>query len=108
VSSLNVLDQGAGNFIVQGELTFASIDAKTVNSIGFLKSAKHITVDLSQVTNTDSAGLALMIEWLKFAGQHKTQLDFKNIPDQLLNLARLSGFDTARHLAADSAPADLI
>jgi hypothetical protein len=40
-----------------------------------------------------------MIEWIKYSRQNRTQLSFKNIPEQLLNLAKLSGFDQTSHFA---------
>lgn len=97
MSALNIVDLGSDTFAVQGELTFASIDRQSVKSTGFLKTAKNITIDLSQVTNTDSAGLALMIEWIKVARANRTSLKFKGVPNQLLNLAKLSGFDRTGH-----------
>jgi phospholipid transport system transporter-binding protein len=56
-----------------------------------------VTINLSHVVCTDSAGLALMIEWIKYTRQHRIQLRFKNIPEQLRNLAKLSGFDKSSH-----------
>ena len=97
MSKLAIIDQGAGQFVVDGDLTFASIDKKTVKSFDFLNTNKFITIDLGRVACTDSAGLALMIEWIKYTRQHKTQLRFKNIPEQLRNLAKLSGFDQSSH-----------
>lgn len=97
MSKLAIIDQGAGQFVVDGDLTFASIDKKTVKSFDFLNTNKLITIDLGRVACTDSAGLALMIEWIKYTRQHKTQLRFKNIPEQLRNLAKLSGFDQSSH-----------
>jgi phospholipid transport system transporter-binding protein len=103
VTKLNIIDQGEGRFIVDGDLTFSTIDKQTVKSFAFLSSAKHITVDLCRVACTDSAGLALMIEWIKYTRHHRTQITFKNIPEQLLNLAKLSGFDKTNHFAAQIA-----
>jgi phospholipid transport system transporter-binding protein len=99
VSKLAIIDQGAGLFVVDGDLTFASIDKKTVKSFDFLKTTKQVTIDLSRVACTDSAGLALMIEWIKYTRHHKIQLRFKHIPEQLRNLAKLSGFDKSSHFA---------
>jgi len=99
VSKLNIVAQGAGHFFVDGDLTFSTIDQDTVKSFTFLKSAKDITIDLSHVTCTDSAGLALMIEWIKYTHDNNTRLHFRNIPEQLLTLAKLSGFDTNSHFA---------
>jgi len=99
VSKLNIIDQGSGHFIVDGDLTFASIDKRTVNSLSFLKSSKEVSIDLSKVISTDSAGLALMIEWIKYCRHNRIHLIFKNIPEQLLTLAKLSGFDKSSHFA---------
>jgi phospholipid transport system transporter-binding protein len=97
VSKLNIIDKGAGLFVVDGDLTFSTIDKQTVKSSDFLTSAKEITVDLGRVALTDSAGLALMIEWLKHARAKRTHLRFQNVPKQLLTLAKLSGFDKTGH-----------
>ena len=97
MSKLNIIDQGAGHFVVDGDLTFSTIDKQSVKSFSFLKAAKEITIDLSRVSCTDSAGLALMIEWIKYTRHTKTQLSFKNIPEQLLTLAKLSGLDKTSH-----------
>lgn len=102
MTQLNIIAQGAGQFIVDGDLTFSTIDRKTIQSVAFLTTAKHITIDLGRVVSTDSAGLALMIEWIKYSRQHRTQIIFKNIPDQLLNLAKLSGFDKTGHFATQT------
>lgn len=99
MSQLKIIKQGARHFVIDGDLTFATIDKQTLKSFSFLKVAKEITVDLSLVANTDSAGLALMIEWIKYSRVHRTHLSFKNIPEQLLNLAKLSGFDQSSHFA---------
>ncbi|MCX7093465.1 MAG: STAS domain-containing protein [Methylobacter sp.] len=99
MSRLNIVKQGAGRFVIDGDLTFATIDKQTLKSFSFLKVAKEVTIDLSRVSCTDSAGLALMIEWIKYARHNRTQLSFKNIPEQLMNLAKLSGFDQSSHFA---------
>jgi phospholipid transport system transporter-binding protein len=97
VSKLNIIDKGGGLFAIDGDLTFATIDKKTLKSSSFLNSGKEITIDLAQVASTDSAGLALLIEWLKHARTKRTHLHFRNIPQQLLTLAKLSGFDKTSH-----------
>jgi len=102
VTKLSIIAQGAGHFIIDGDLTFSTIDKKTVKSFAFLTASKHVTIDLGRVSCTDSAGLALMIEWIKYTRHHRTQITFKNIPEQLLNLAKLSGFDKTSHFATQT------
>lgn len=101
MSALTILNQD-GVFQVQGDLTFATIDKQVLKSFNFLKSASSITIDLSKVGNTDSAGLALMIEWIKVSRQYNTTLTFKNIPEQLQKLATLSGFDTSDYFSTSN------
>ncbi|HEY8096610.1 MAG TPA: STAS domain-containing protein [Methylobacter sp.] len=102
MSRLNIIKESPRHFIIDGDLTFATIDKQTLKSFSFLNSAKEVTIDLSRVSSTDSAGLALMIEWIKYSRQNRTQIAFKNIPEQLLNLAKLSGFDQSSHFAVQA------
>jgi phospholipid transport system transporter-binding protein len=94
---MTISPQGAGEFSVAGHMTFAAISAQIATACAFLTPAKQIIIDLAQVTAADSAGLALLVEWKKIARSHKSQLVLKNIPEQLLMLAGLSGFDLSSH-----------
>jgi phospholipid transport system transporter-binding protein len=93
MNKLTISKEKPGYFIVDGDLTFSAMDKKTVKSFAFLAGQKEITIDLGGVGNADSAGLALMLEWIKIARGKKILLKFRNIPQQLLNLAKLSGID---------------
>jgi len=93
VNKVQVIEQEPGQFIIAGDLTFSTIDKKTANAIAFLASAKEVTLDLSQVGQADSAGLALMIEWVKYARGKRCHAVFKNIPEQLRSLAKLGGLE---------------
>ncbi|MGR8934756.1 MAG: STAS domain-containing protein [Gammaproteobacteria bacterium] len=92
-NSLDIVQQAPGRFVVSGNLTFSTIDKNAVKSFPFLRGSEPVTLDFSDVGKTDSAGLALIIEWIKFARRRHIPLLFENIPEQLLALARLSGFE---------------
>jgi phospholipid transport system transporter-binding protein len=47
-------------------------------------------VDLGGVGESDSAGLALLIEWLRMAKQSGKEIHFANVPEQIEALARIS------------------
>ncbi len=87
------IEQQPNHFVIEGQLTFSSIDKKTVGSFNCPARNGNICIDLSKVEKSDSAGLALMIEWVKQCKMYNTRVLFKNIPEQLLALATLSGFD---------------
>jgi phospholipid transport system transporter-binding protein len=49
-----------------------------------------INIDLGGVSESDSAGLALLIEWLRLARHRKQTISFTNLPAQIAALARIS------------------
>jgi phospholipid transport system transporter-binding protein len=107
-NKLSIVSKGNGRWLIHGELTFASIHGKLIDSPPFLRGGKDIILDFSQVTNIDSAGLALMIEWIKVTRHYRAQLHFKNVPKQLLNLAKLSGLDKTHYFSLKIKQNDLI
>ncbi|HSS63053.1 MAG TPA: STAS domain-containing protein, partial [Gammaproteobacteria bacterium] len=58
-----------------------------------LRGDRDVTLDLDSVTRADSAGLALMVEWLKQAKRRDAGLQVVNMPDQMLAIARMSKLD---------------
>jgi phospholipid transport system transporter-binding protein len=50
----------------------------------------QIHVDLGGVSEGDSAGLALLLEWLRIARHRQQTIDFVNLPAQVAALARIS------------------
>jgi phospholipid transport system transporter-binding protein len=99
---LTVQIQTDGTVLLAGDLTFSTINKKTVQLIDVKKIAADLIIDFAQVTNTDSAGLALMIEWIKLSQAQQKPLKFRHIPSQLLTLAQLSGFDDNEYFASVS------
>ncbi|MBF6309145.1 STAS domain-containing protein, partial [Nocardia farcinica] len=59
----------------------------------------EVCFDLQAVTRSDSAGLALLVEWMQFARQQDRKLSFRNLPDQLRDIARISGLEDLLPLA---------
>ena len=82
-----------GTIRVHGALTFATVPDLLKESANIIRSASEtITIDLRDVSRTDSAGLALLIEWLRVAESHAR---FVNIPAQLRRLIDVSGLARA-------------
>lgn len=85
---------GEGCYILSGSLSFATVPQACAQGIMlFAHDSPTLTLDLQGITHTDSAGLALMIEWMRNARQRDKQIRFENIPAQMLSIARLSGLD---------------
>jgi phospholipid transport system transporter-binding protein len=51
------------------------------------------SVDLGEVTEMDSALLAMLLAWLRDAHAHKRELTIANPPESLQTIARLYGVD---------------
>jgi phospholipid transport system transporter-binding protein len=91
VAELRKID---GHFALEGELGFDTVRSLLDTSRGlFAAAGDRFDVDLSGVTQGDSAGLALLIEWTKLATLAGKQVQFTRVPAQLRALARISEID---------------
>jgi len=64
------------------------------------KTSQTIVVDFKEVTKCDSAALALLTAWKRMAKQNNRQIQFANLPAQLMDLAKLSNLDKILMLAS--------
>jgi len=62
--------------------------------------AESVTLDLASVTRTDSAGLALLVEWIRIAHRRKKMIQFRNIPEQMMAVAEVVGLDSLLPVAS--------
>ena len=92
---------GQGRASVTGSLSFATAGALLSPGATSIASGEAHSIDLAGVSGTDSAGLALLIEWLSLAQSAGQDLRYENIPNQLQQLATLSEVD---ELLSGSAP----
>ncbi len=84
---------GNGAFELSGDLTFETVQENFEMGKKLFSDYSHLILDLTDVTRGDSAGLALLIEWLRFAKQQKKSLKFTHLPRQLLMIAKVSSLD---------------
>lgn len=55
--------------------------------------AQDCYLDLGWVTYSNSAGIALLLSWLRTARKYKKNLRIIYLPDNILTLAQVSGLD---------------
>jgi len=99
--SVSVQQGQDGRLEIQGELSFASVPALWQECREHCASGGAVDIDLRQVSRSDSAGLALLVEWLRDAQRSGANLRFFNIPAQMLEMARASGLDQILPLHRD-------
>jgi len=80
---------------VSGELTFATVTTLLAQSRPlFERLGEHIEVELGGVERADSAGLAILIEWMRLAKNRGGSIRFSRLPEQMLAIAVASELDT--------------
>ncbi len=82
----------SGLYTLKGELTMATVPALFANS-GPEFSGETLTVDMNAVERTDSAGLALLLEWVRQGAQSNTTVVLSHVPPQLRSMIDVSGLD---------------
>ena len=75
---------------VNGVLHFTTVTALLRSGSEAIANGRAAIIDLAGVKDSDSSGLALLIEWLSIARAEHKSLRYENIPVQLHQLARLS------------------
>jgi phospholipid transport system transporter-binding protein len=81
-----------GALSASGPLTFAAARAARQQGLRALAGAlrQELKIDCAQVTAADSAGLAVLLDWLAAAKRLGRSLHFAHLPEGLLALARIS------------------
>jgi len=84
-----------GSIVVRGELTFATArDARQLGVAVFEGSkAESFLVDCAGVTRADSAGLAVLLDWLAWGRRRSRAVSLQNLPAALIAIARISEVD---------------
>jgi phospholipid transport system transporter-binding protein len=93
ISRARLESLGAGRFRISGVLdasTAREVLEQSAARFAQLKEPEDLEIDLGGVGESDSAGLALLIEWLRMARQQHKAIRFANVPAQIEALARIS------------------
>ncbi|MEJ2761526.1 MAG: STAS domain-containing protein [Gammaproteobacteria bacterium] len=76
-----------------GVLDFSTVPALVREIPGLFARPRELTVDLGGVTRVDSAGLSLLLEMQRLAGEGGCSLTLKHAPKSLRNLIHISDLD---------------
>jgi len=81
-------DHGGGRFSLSGRMTFDTAGQILRASGGLFEEHTRIEVDLSGVEETDSAGLALLLEWITWANHTVREIRFTEMPEKISAIAK--------------------
>jgi len=90
-----------GRLEIRGDLSFSSVPALWDEYSGHIAAQDTLDIDLANVKRSDSAGLALLVECLRHAGQTGKTIRFFNMPQQMLAIASVSSLDEILPLQHD-------
>ena len=85
--------RGGGEFAVQGELDFDTVAALWRESEKLFREELPQCIDLAGVSRSNSAGVALLVEWLRQARRRDRRLHFVNIPPQMISIIEVADLD---------------
>ena len=84
---------------VRGELDFASVAELWEATESLLAAEPILRIDLGGIHRADSAGVALLVEWLRQARQRRRDLAFINVPAQMRTIIQVADLETVLPLA---------
>jgi len=85
-----VIRRDGDSLILEGPVTLDTVPVLLGAAEEHLRQGARV-VDFRNVTEVDSAAIALAIEWLRKASERKTGLRLANLPAAMQNLAKLYG-----------------
>ncbi|OGT19878.1 MAG: hypothetical protein A2V90_02115 [Gammaproteobacteria bacterium RBG_16_57_12] len=93
MSEPTLTQQPDGSYLLSGILSFDTVPRLLAQG-NALFAHGEVIVDLKAVERSDSAGLALLIEWLRIARLKRQAMKLRNVPPQMQAIARVSDLDT--------------
>jgi phospholipid transport system transporter-binding protein len=85
---------GEGRFRLEGVLDASTATRILEEGNACFARESGVQLDLAGVAAVDSAGLALLIEWLRGARERGQKMQFLQLPAQLQALARISEIES--------------
>ena len=91
-AAVELKESSPGKFAARGPLTFAT--ARAARELGLAAfgaaSGQKIDIDCSGITSSDSAGMAVLLDWLAFAKRSGRSMHFDSLPQQVQAIAQIS------------------
>ena len=89
-------------FELSGDLSFQTVPALSGRLHQLLSNKTSLVINLAGVLRSDSAGVALLVDWFRQAQQQQVDLQYSAMPEQMRSIASVGGLDEILPLAVDS------
>ena len=88
MSKYRLEDLGDGRFSLSGEMSFDTAERILRDSEEPFEAHTQLNIDLDGVTMSDSAGLALLLEWVTWANHTVREIRFTGMPERVSAIAK--------------------
>lgn len=89
---ISLFQKRANTYYLSGELSFETVPRLWQQSQGVLKDkVVSVIFDLTEVTQSDSSGVALLIAWTRSFHRQSRTIYFVHLPKQMLAIIQLAG-----------------
>ena len=96
----DIVARADGTLEVSGRMTFQTVPELLSRAEPWLeRTESRLVLDLAKVEHVDTAGVALMLEWLARARAQQRELTFLNLPEQVRHFIDVSGLNKVFGLA---------
>lgn len=75
--------------LVSGDIDFSTVVSLRTDGENYIQRMTKIIFDFTQVMQANSAGLTLMLSWLRCAKQLNKNIEFRNVPISLITMAKV-------------------
>ncbi len=93
---------GPGEFTLSGDLDFATVDQIFREGERQFPAHPLVRIDMAAVGKANSAGLALLLEWVDRARRRDQRMEILHLPDSLARLAAITNLAGLLPLGADT------
>lgn len=93
MSEVRIEARGEGRFEISGELSFDSVPGALRASVEPFAAGEALEIDLGGIVRADSAGIALLLEWMRRARRAGKTIRFSRVPAQMLSIIELGDLE---------------
>jgi phospholipid transport system transporter-binding protein len=93
---MNTIDISFENEVlfISGDLDFSNVMSLYEKSLPYLRQSQKLTVDFANLHSSNSASIALLLEWRKLAVASGKSIQFLHLPSDCLSIAKAAGLDS--------------
>src|SRR5262245_53220359 len=93
MSEFSINQTAPGRLEARGAMSFCSAAHALPAGLSLIPRGERCTICLADVTEADSAGLAVLVEWLATARKRGSTIRYESIPVHILDVAKISDLD---------------